>query len=131
MNVSAGWGVLGAILRLVFLYSYVGGMPALSGHIVNVDASMRDLVAGKGHWISVMAFNANTMGLIYTGTYLVLFGLIFSLYFCLCWIYWFLLCGGQGYILYYHYWLPVSSMGESIAQDLSGFSALLSFASSF
>jgi hypothetical protein len=73
-GIATGWGVLGAFLMLIFLYLYVGGVPALSGRIASVDASMRDLVAGEGHWISVMAFNANTMGLMYTGMYLALFG---------------------------------------------------------
>ena len=71
---SAILGVLSAILMTVYLYSFVGGMPSLSGRIANVDDSLRQLVAGEGHYISVLAFNANMMAILYAGTYLALFG---------------------------------------------------------
>lgn len=81
-RVALFWGGLGSIFMLLF-YQRIGGVPVLRGLSPNVDQSLGELLAGDAHLISVMAFNANSIGTFFSGTYLAAFGynpIMFSLF---------------------------------------------------
>ncbi len=74
-RLSIGLGIFGILMMVVFFFYSVGGVPVLAGITPNVDSSLRDGVIGGSNWVSVVALNANSMGVIFAGTYLALFGL--------------------------------------------------------
>jgi len=67
------WGSVGIIAFIVFFFHYIGGFPVLQGTSPNASPELRDLIFGKAHNISVIAFNATTMAILFTGVYLVMY----------------------------------------------------------
>jgi hypothetical protein len=71
--VNLFWGVIGLISFVVFYAFYVKGLPFLQGVSPNANVELRSLVMTKAHNIHVIAFNAMTIALIYSGVYLALY----------------------------------------------------------
>jgi len=67
------WGSFGTIAFLVFFFHYIGGFPVLQGTSPNASPQLRALLIGKAHNITVVAFNAATMAIIFGGVYLVIY----------------------------------------------------------
>ena len=67
------WGTLGIIAFLVFFLHYVGGFPVLQGTSPNASPELRALIIGRAHNITVVAFNAATMAIMFGGVYLVIY----------------------------------------------------------
>lgn len=79
--IATFWGLAGMASMIAFYAFFIGGVPILKGITPNVDHTYGEIISGNGHWLSVIAFNANTFGIIYIGTYLSLFGLNIPLFF--------------------------------------------------
>ena len=94
------WSILGIIAFLVFFLHYIGGFPVLQGTSPNASPELRSLIIGRAHNITVVAFNAATMAIMFGGVYLAIYKknkFIITLFFIVS-IILFLLLGARIYI---------------------------------
>lgn len=67
------WGVIGIVSFVIFYAFYIKGIPLIQGVSASTSSELRHIIMTKGHNINVIAFNAMTMALIFSGVYFAIY----------------------------------------------------------
>jgi len=98
--VAIFWSVVSSVAFAVFYFVIVGYSPVLRGVSPNADSELRSMMFGRGHQVSMIAFNATNLAMLTSGLHVVCFKkhrALMAMLFLIAAV-WFLLWGARLYI---------------------------------